>query len=69
MVNANMLRAAIAAAGYTQAKLADDLKMSPNTLTSKINGRTKFDIDEVSRICHILKINDDTQKVKIFLAS
>lgn len=68
MVNSRMLKAAIIAAGYTQATLAERLNISANSLSSKITGKTKFDIEEATTICNILNIRDDEQKVNIFLA-
>lgn len=67
MTNAQMLKGAIAEAGYTQARLAEKLEMSVNTLSSKISGKTKFTVDEATLICKVLNIVDDTRKVHIFL--
>ena len=41
MTNAQMLKGAIVEAGYTQARLAEKLDMSVNTLSSKISGFVK----------------------------
>ncbi|MBU5627748.1 helix-turn-helix transcriptional regulator [Oscillibacter sp. MSJ-2] len=67
MVNANLLKGKIAAAGYSQQSLAPKVKMSVNSLNAKINGRKKFDTDEVSRICSALGITDPNEKCNIFL--
>lgn len=68
MTNTLMLKGAIVEAGYTQAKLAEKLNMSVNTLSSKISGKTKFTVDEAKMICEILNIVDDKRKVHMFLA-
>lgn len=67
MVNTLKLKAAITEAGYTQATLAQKLEMSPNTLSSKVIGKAKFDIDEATRICELLNIDDGATKAAIFL--
>lgn len=68
MINSRMLKATIVEAGFTQVALAKKLNISPNSLSSKINGRAKFDIDEATKLCDILNINEDKKKVNIFLA-
>ena len=47
MVDTNLLKGKIVAAGYTQQKLAAEAGMSTNSLNAKINGRKTFDADEV----------------------
>ena len=51
MINALKLKAAIVEAGYTQQSLAEKLKMSPNTLSFKMTGKSNFDIEEATKIC------------------
>lgn len=68
MVNSRLLKAAIVEAGYTQASLSKKLDMTENTLSSKINGHSKFFIEEATTICELLNITDDKRKVQIFLA-
>lgn len=67
-MQANLLRAKIAEAGYNQRSLAKAIQMSENTLSSKISGRRPFDVNEVSRICNVLNINSCEDKANIFLA-
>lgn len=67
MINTLKLKAAITEAGYTQATLAQELEMSPNTLSSKVIGKSKFDIEEATRICNILGIDNGATKAAIFL--
>ena len=68
MINTLLLKAAIVEAGYTQASLSKKLDMSENTLSAKINGHSKFFIDEATAICKLLNITDEKKKVQIFLA-
>ncbi len=67
LINTLKLKAAIVEAGYTQQTLAQKLKMSPNTLSFKITGKTNFDIEEATQICEILGISDGAKKAAIFL--
>ena len=68
MVNSRRLKSVMVGAGYTQTKMAEELGMSLNSLCSKINNRSEFTIDEVIKICQILSITDDKEKVYIFLS-
>jgi predicted peroxiredoxin len=59
--------------GLTQKDLADEMtkkgvKTSVNTLSSKMNGRSKFDCVDADVICEILKVNKPADKAEIFLA-
>lgn len=67
MVDTNLLKGKIVAAGYTQRKLATAIGISVNSLNAKINGRKIFDADEVNRICDVLKITNPSEKCEIFL--
>lgn len=63
----------VRSAGYTQKSLAAELtrngiKMSENTLSNKVNGKTKFNTNEVIGICNILDNISDVEKVEIFLS-
>lgn len=69
MLNKNLLRSAIARNGYTQEMLAKMLGISANTLSSRMNGDSSFSIDEVDKICAILGIVSNSEKINIFLAS
>jgi len=68
LVNANLFRAKMVEAGYSQRRLAADIPMAENTLGSKINGRGYFNTAQVERICLLLKITDPVEKCKIFLS-
>ena len=58
----------VVAAGLNQRKLAKLMKMSKNTINSRVNGRSQFDTEEIDWLCEILEIDDDSEKAKIFLA-
>lgn len=68
MVNTLKLKSAIVEAGYTQETLSKEMNISANSLSSKINGKSQFNLDEVSKLCKILNISADSRKVAIFLA-
>lgn len=61
------LKGRIMAAGYTQKTLAEVLKMNLNTLNRKINGRSQWNLKEIARLCEVLGIADDGEKIEIFL--
>ena len=68
MVNANLFRAKMVLAGYSQRKLAEAMDMAENTLGSKINGHGYFNTEQVVKLCELLHITDDSEKCQIFLA-
>lgn len=67
MLNKNEFLGEMARAGLTQKELALRVGMSKNTLSSRINGKSFFDTEEIDKICDVLKIEDGRQKSKIFL--
>ena len=69
MLDKNLLRGAIVKKGFTQELLAEMIGMSSNTLSSRINGLSSFNTDEIDRICQALDIVEDSEKVDIFLSS
>lgn len=73
MVNIQKLKARMALMEYTQKSLADEMtargvKTSVNTLSSKMNGRSKFDCIDADVICDILKVAKPADRAEIFLA-
>lgn len=46
--------------GMTQEKLAIALKIAPQTLNAKINGRTQFTLEELLKVTSILRIENPT---------
>ena len=67
-MQANILKGKIVAAGYTQRSLSKKLDMSENTLSSKLNGKSAFTMDEVIHLCDLLSIVDNEEKAYIFLS-
>lgn len=67
-INRQELKAAIVRAGYTQATLSRKLNISLNSLSSKINGKSRLYLDEVIAICKFLNITEDREKISIFLS-
>lgn len=54
------LRAKMVEKGMTQEKLAIALKIAPQTLNAKINGRTQFTLEELLKVTSILGIENPT---------
>lgn len=61
----NLLRAELAKAGMTQAELAAQMGMLPQTLGRQIN-TGKMGLERAEEICRLLKI-DRSRAVEIFL--
>lgn len=57
-MNANLIRGKMAEAGLTQSELAFKFGMSSNSLSRKLTGKRDFRLDEVCRICSVLKIDN-----------
>ncbi len=66
-MKANLLRSEIVANDMTVASLAEAIGMKPKTMYNKINGNSHFTVDEVVRICDVLKIADAAKKPLFFL--
>lgn len=69
VLNRNLLKAAIAKAGFTQERLAESIGISSNTLSSRMVGTSPFNTDEIDKICSVLHIVHNNEKADIFLAS
>lgn len=69
MLNKTLLKIAIFRAGMTQERLAEAIGISANTLSSRMNGTSCFDTDEIDKICDALAIVDNNEKADIFLAA
>lgn len=68
MLNRNLLKAAIAKAGFTQGQLAECIGISSNTLSSRMVGTSHFNTDEIDKICSVLHITCNSEKADIFLS-
>ena len=73
MVDVNKLRAQMVLKGYTQKTLAAEMtqrgvKISENTLSSKMQGKSQFDCVDADVICDILEVEDAADRAEIFLA-
>ena len=73
MVDIQKLRSRMVLKGYSQRSLvaeinARGLKISENTFSSKMTGKSSFDCDVVDLICDILEVEEPAHKAEIFLA-
>ena len=73
MVNVNKLKSRMVLMGHTQKSLVAEMKVrgvkiSENTLSSKMNGYSQFDCIDADAICDILNLDDPAERAEIFLA-
>ena len=73
MVDIRKLRAWMALRGHDQKSLVAEIKargkkMSENTLSAKMKGKSKFNCDDADIICEVLGVENDEDKAEIFLA-
>ena len=68
MLNKNLLKGAMASKGFTQGNVAELIGMSENTLSSRMNGTSFFNTDEIDELCKVLDITDNNLKAAIFLS-
>ena len=73
MVDVNRLRSRMVLKGYNQKTLVAEMnargvKISENTFSSKMNGKSQFDCDDADVICDILEVEEPVEKAEIFLA-
>lgn len=68
MLDKNLFKSVVVRKGYTQDTLAAAIEMSANTMSSRVNGKSCFDTDEIDKICDILDITNNEEKAAIFLA-
>lgn len=66
-MQANLLRAEIAYHGMSYKELAERANISTSAFSAKINGQRPFDVDEATRICDVLKIEEAEKRANIFL--
>ncbi len=73
MVDIQKLRSRMVLKGHTQKSLVAEInargvKISENTFSSKMTGKSSFDCDVVDVICDILEVESPADKAEIFLA-
>ena len=73
MVDIQKLRYRMVLKGYSQRGLVVEInsrgyKISENTFSSKMTGKSSFDCDLVDVICDILEVEKPAHKAEIFLA-
>ena len=73
MVDINKLKSQMALKGFTQRSLVAEmdkrgLKISENTFSSKMTGKSQFDCEDADIICEILEIENPADRADIFLA-
>ncbi len=68
IINKPMFKMALERAGYTQTKLAKEMGVSKNAINNKVNGRVGITVDEAIQMCKILGVEDNDEKVQIFLS-
>ena len=73
MVDTNKLKSRMVLMGHSQRTLVNEInargfKISENTLSSKMQGKSQFDCDLVDVICDILEVTNLAEKAEIFLA-
>ena len=73
MVDINKLKSQMALKGFTQRSLVAEMdkrgmKISENTFSSKMTGKSQFDCEDADIICEILEIENPADRADIFLA-
>lgn len=63
----NVVRSRMALLEKSQGEIAKLLGISKNTMSSRMTGRSSFTLEEVEKLCEILKIDDPEEKLDIFL--
>lgn len=58
MLNSNLLRAAMAERGFSQAQLAQAIGISENSMSRKLNGKREFRLSEVVAITEVLGLKE-----------
>lgn len=67
MLQANLLKGKIVAAGMKRPEVARRIGMSASALSRKINGHQSFTLTEAEKLCEILRIETPEEKCNIFL--
>jgi len=67
-MKANLLRAKIKERCKTQSEIADEIGISPNSLSRKLNGKREFTASEICKLKKSLEIEDAEVINEIFLS-
>lgn len=72
MVDINKLKAQMALKGHSQRSLVAEMrkrgyKISENTFSSKMNGKSRIDCEDADILCDILEIESSADRADIFL--
>ena len=68
MANNNLLKSYMTLNSISQRELAKELNMSLSALSGKLTGKKEFTVKQAAKICNILNITDNDEKVKIFFS-
>ena len=66
LVNGELLRKKIDESGLKMGFIADKLKITHQSLLNRINGVTKFRLDEIQTLCELLHLSDEERKLIFF---
>lgn len=67
MTDTREIRSKMTLLEITQRQLADLMGMSVTTLNKRLQNKSPFNLDEVEKLCAILRIHDPAEKGRIFL--
>lgn len=66
MINSLKLKSLLLLNGLNQEDLAKYLGLSKQTISMKINNKRAFKLDEILKICKLLKIDNIQERIAIF---
>lgn len=69
MINKNLLLSEMQKQGYSQRSFCEKYEFNLNTFNRKLNGLSKFDTEDIVKICDALGIDSCEKKCDIFLSS
>ena len=66
MTNTNLLKSVLVANGVTAESLADEMGISPQSLSYKINNQREFKLSEIQYICNRFNLSLETKESIFF---
>lgn len=66
MVNTQLLEAKIKTSGLKIGYICDELKLSRQCFRNKVNNSAPLKVDEFFKLCDLLNITDNQEKLDIF---